>query len=107
MMYLQFSSPDPADKFKEYLSSKHPHLNIIFSIGKEKGGCLPVLEVNIFRENAKLATNAYRRKTFSGFYTNFKSLVPETCKIGLIKSLFWCFSLCFDFIKFHHEIDKL
>ena len=29
-------------------------------------------------------------------------------KIGLIKSLlFRCFSLCSDFIKFHHEIDKL
>ena len=34
--------------------------------------------------------------------------MPETYKIGLIKSLlFWCFSLCSDFIKFHHEIDKL
>ena len=29
-------------------------------------------------------------------------------KIGLIKSLlFECFSLCSDFIKLHHEIDKL
>ena len=34
--------------------------------------------------------------------------IPETYKIGLIKSLlFQCFSLCSDFIKFHHEIDKL
>ena len=39
---------------------------------------------------------------------NFKSFIPETHKIGLIKSLlFWCFSLCSDFIKFHHEVDKL
>ena len=43
-----------------------------------------------------------------GVYTNFKSFIPETYKIGLIKSLlFRCFSLCSDFIKFHHEIDKL
>ena len=28
--------------------------------------------------------------------------------IGLIKSLlYWCFSFCSDFRKFHHEIDKL
>ena len=52
--------------------------------------------------------NVYRKKTFSGVYTNFKSFIPEAYKIGLIKSLlFRCFSLCSDFIKFHHEIDKL
>ena len=44
----------------------------------------------------------------NNIYTNFKSFIPETYKIGLIKSLlFRCFSLCSDFIKFHHEIDKL
>ena len=101
-----FSSPDHADKFKEYLPSKH--LNIIFSIEKEKDGSLPFLDVNIFCENEKFATNVYRKKTFSGIYANFKSFIPETYKIGLIKSLlFWCFSLCSDFIKFHHKIDKL
>ena len=49
------------------------------------------------------------KKTFSGFYINFKSFLPETCKIGLIKSLLLCrcFGLCSDFIKFHNEIDKL
>ena len=40
------SSPDHADKFKEYLSSKHP--NIKFSIEKEEDGCLPYLDINIF-----------------------------------------------------------
>ena len=34
-----------------------------------------------------------------------KSFIPETYKIGLIKSLL--FQLCYDFIKFYHEIDKL
>ena len=57
----------------------------------------------------KLATNFYSKKnTFSWVYTNFKSFIPETYKIGLIKSLlFRCFRLCSDFIKFHHEIDNL
>ena len=37
-----------------------------------------------------------------------KSFIPEIYKIGLIKSLlFWYFSLCSDFIKFHHGSDKL
>ena len=65
------------------------------------------LDINIFGENDKFGTNVYRKKTFSRVYTNFKSFIPETYKIGLIKSLFWCFSLCSNFIKFHHEIDKL
>ena len=88
------------------MSSKHP--NIKFSIEKEEDGCLPFLDVNIFCENDKFATDVCRKKTFSGVYTNFKSFILETYKIGLIKSLlFRCFSLCCDFIKFHHEIDKL
>ena len=104
-IFALFPSPDHADKFKEYLSSKHP--NIKFSIEKEEDGSLPFLDVNIFRESDKFATNVYRKKTFSGVYTNFKSFILETYKIGLIKSLlFQCFSLCSDFIKFDHEIDK-
>ena len=50
----------------------------------------------------------YRKKTFSGIYTSLQSFIPETYKIGLIKSLqFRCFSFCSDFIKFLHEVDKL
>ena len=37
-----YSSPDHADKFREYLLSKHP--NIKFSIEKEEDGCLPFLD---------------------------------------------------------------
>ena len=105
-MFVLFSSPDHADRFREYLSSKHP--NIKFSVEKEEDGYFPFLDINIFSENKKFATNVYRKRTFSGLYTNFKSFIPETYKVGLMKSLlFWCFSLCSDFIKFHHEIDKL
>ena len=92
-IFAVFSSPDHADQFKEYLSSKHSNIN--FSIEKEKDGCLPFLDVKIFCENKKFATKVYRKKsiersiekiyTFSGVYTNFKSLIPETYKIGLTK----------------------
>ena len=102
-IFVLFSSPHHADKFREYLLSKHPNIN--FSIEKEEDGPLPFLDINIFHENDKFATNIYRKKTFSGVYTNFKSFIPETYKIGSIKLLlFRCFSLCSDFIKFHHEI---
>ena len=61
-IFLLFSSLDHADKFRQYLSSKHP--NIKFSIEKEEDGGLPFLDINIFRENYKFATNVYRKKTF-------------------------------------------
>ena len=104
-MFVLFSSPDHGAGFMEYLSSKYP--NIKFSVEKEEDGYLPFLDINIFHENDKFATNVYRKKTLSWVYTNFKSFIPETYKVGLIKSLlFWFFSLCSDFIKFY-EIDKL
>ena len=84
-IFALFSSPDHADKFKEYLPYKH--LNINFSIEKEKDGFLSFLDGKTFCENEKFTTNVYRKKTFSGIYANFKSFVPETYKIGLIKSL--------------------
>ena len=69
------------------LKSIQHHPNIYFSTEKEKDGCSPFLNVDIFRENEKFTTNVYRKKTFSGVYTNFKRFIPDTCNIGLIKSL--------------------
>ena len=66
-----------------YLSSKYPSTN--FSLEKENDGRLSFLDINIFREKGKFVTNVYRKKTFSGVYTNFNSFIPETYKTGLIK----------------------
>ena len=105
-IFVLFSSLDQAEKFKKCLSSKYPNIN--FSLEKENEGCLSFLDVNIFREKGKFVTNVYRKKTFSGVYTNFDSFIPESYKTGLINSLlFRCFNLCSDFVKFHHEIDIL
>ena len=70
-MLASVSSPDHAEKCKGYLLSKH--LNLGFSMEKEKDDCLPVY-LNNLRENKKPKTNAYRRKTFIGFYTKSKAL---------------------------------
>ena len=80
-IFVLFSTPDHADKFREYLPSKHPNIN--FFIEKEEDYRLPFLDIKIFRENDKFATSVYRKKTFSGVYTNFKCFIPETYKIGL------------------------
>ena len=103
-IFVLFSSLDQAEKFKKYLSSKYP--NIKFSLEKENDGRLSFLDINIFREKGKFVTNVYRKKTFSGVYTNFNSFIPETYKTGLIESLlFRCFNLCSDFVKFNDEIN--
>ena len=105
-IFVLFSSIDQAEEFKKCLSSKHPNINV--SLEKENEGRLSFLDVNIFRKKEKFATNVYRKKTFSGVYTNFDSFIPETYKTGLIQSLlFRCFNLCLDFVKFHHEINIL
>ena len=89
-IFALFSSPDHADKFKDYLSSKHSNI----SFCKEK-------QRDIFHENETFASNVYRKKIFSGIYINFKSFMLDTYKIGLIKwLLFSSYSLCSDFITF-------
>ena len=71
-IFSLFSSPDHADKFEEYLSSKHPNIN--FSIEQEKDGCLRFLDVNIFCENDKFATNVYKKRPSVGFIC----FIPKT-----------------------------
>ena len=66
------------------------------------------LVINISLEKGIFVTNVYQKKTFSGVHSNPNSFIPETYKTGLIKPLlFPYFSLCSDFMKFHHEINIL
>ena len=99
------SSLDHVEKFKEYVSFKYPNIN--FSSVKENDDRLSFLDINIFREKGKCLGNT-AKKIFSGVYTSSNSFMPETNRIGLIKSLlFRCFSLYSDFVKIHHEINIL
>ena len=92
-IFVLFSSLDEAEKFKKYLFFKHPNIN--FLLEKEIDGRLSCLDINIFCEEGKFVTNVYRKKTFSGVYTNFDNFIPGAYKTGLIESLlFRCFNLC-------------
>ena len=105
-IFITFSSLNQVEKFKKYLFSKHPSMK--FSLEKENDDHLSFSDINIFREKGKFVTNVYRKKNFSGVYTNFNSFIPEIYKTGLIESLlFRCFNLSSDFMKFHHEINIL
>ena len=101
MLMIYFSSLNQAEKFKKYLSSKHP--NIKFSLEKENDGRLSFLDTNTVRDKGKFVTNAYRKKTFSGVHTNFNSLITETYKTSLIESLLF---RCFNFVSGFCEIPS-
>ena len=45
-----------------------------FSMEIEKENKLPLLDVEIIREQGKFTTSIYRNPTFSGVYSNFESL---------------------------------
>ena len=104
-IFVLFNKPEHAQFFLDYINKKH---NIKFSIETELNGPLSFLDVKIFRENEKFVTSVFRKDTFSGVYTNFISFIPLECKFGLVYTLLnRCFNLSSDFLKFHHEVDKL
>ena len=93
-------------KFVEYMNKKHP--NIKLTVEHEHNSSFSFLDVKICRENNKLTTSVYRKHTFSGVFTNFKSFIPTVYKFGLVYTLLHC---CFDitssYEKFHNEINPL
>ena len=69
---------------------------------------MPFFDVNVLCENGKFVTNAYRKETFTGVYTNFSSFILLEHKFGLVYTLLHrCFYLVSDMSKFHFEIEKL
>ena len=105
-IFVLFNKPERAQFFLEYINKKHK--NIKFSIETELNGSLSFLDVKIFRENEKFVASVFRKDTFSGVYTNFISFISLEYKFGLVHTLLnRCFNLSSDFLKFHHEVDKL
>ena len=80
------------------MNTKHP--NIHFTFEKEDQSSFSFLDIKIIRNTEKkhFETSVYRKSTFSGVFTNFKSFIPRTYKIVV---LFRCFSICSSYEKFH------
>ena len=58
--------------------------------------------------NNQLITSVFRKATFSGVFTNFKSFMPVTYKFSLVHTLLHrSFSICSSYEKFHEEIVLL
>ena len=65
-------------------------------------------DVNVLHENGKCVTNVYRKKTFTGIYTDFSTFSLLEHKFGSVYTLIHrCFFFISDMSKFHFEIEKL
>ena len=90
---ILFKKPEHTQQFAEYMN-KH-HCNIRFSVEAEKNDALPLLDINMQRENGKFVSSVYRKETFSGVYTNFTSFIPLE------------FKLSFELFKVSHGTRKI
>ena len=101
--FILFSSEDHVKKFHKYINSRHK--NMVFTFEVEKNNSLAFLDVLITREETNFCTSLYRKPTFSGLYSNFKSFMPDSYKKGLIYTLLHrAFVLCCSWDKFHSEV---
>ena len=86
-IYVLVENFDQAEKFKIYLNKKHK--NISFTLELEENNKLSFLDIDVQRCDTSISfmTSIYRKPTFSGMYTNFKSFVSIKYKYALTSPL--------------------
>ena len=82
-IFVIFRFRDHVKTFVDYMNAKHPNIRFTFEI--EDQNSFSFLAIKIIRNTEKkgFETSVYRRSTFSGTFTNFKSYIPMTYKTGL------------------------
>ena len=70
-----------ADEFLTKLNCLHPSLKFTFE--KEKGKCVPFLDIYVKRIDVGLETSVYWKPTFTGQYLRWESFSFLKCKISL------------------------
>ena len=67
------------------MNKKHPNIRFIFEV--EDQNSFSFLDIKIIRNTEKKAfeTSVYRKSTFSGVFTNFKSFIPMTCYFAVFQ----------------------
>ena len=104
--FLLFWDESHIDMFQQYLNQQHT--NIKFTVEKEENGHLPFLDINITKTDTEFLTGMYRKPTFSGVYSNYRSLIPPEYKFGLVTTLLYrSFELVSDYVTLDKEIKNL
>ena len=102
-IFVLWRDQEHHEKFKEYMNSKHE--NIAFTDELEENNLLPFLDVAVTRTDDGLATNIYRKGTFSGVFTIFFSFLSIQFKSCLVSTLlFRCYQLTSTSEAFHKEV---
>ena len=67
--YCLFRDRDHITMLLEYINCQHPSINFTTEI--ESGNSLPSLDVLVTHDGSNFSTSLYRKKTFTGLYTDF------------------------------------
>ena len=104
--FCLFRNRDHLHSFLEFINRQHP--NIKFTYKLESDYALPFLDVLVAHDNNTFSTSLYRKKTFTGLYTDFSSLGPTKYKINLIRVLVYrAFHICSSYLNFHEEVVRI
>ena len=104
--YCLFRDRDHVAMFLECINCQHPNINFTAEIEAEYS--LHFLDVLVTREGNNFMTSLYRKKTFTGLYTDFASLAPDKYKNNLISVLIYrAFHICPSYKNFHDEIIRI
>ncbi len=104
-VFALFKSTEHIAKFREYLNEQHP--NIRFTSEVEQDGNFAFLDVNIESTNGRFVTSVYRKKTFSGVFSNYDSFIARVFKVGLVLTLLHrAHSICSTWALFHEECQN-
>ena len=79
-----FDHEAEADEFVTKLNCLH--LSLKFTFEKEKGKCLPFLDIYFERTDIDFETSVYRKPTFTGQYLLWESFSPLKREISLIST---------------------
>ena len=106
-IFCVFDNENDAKLFFDFISSQHP--NITFTIEKETNKVLALLYVCIDNNDPScLKTSTYRKKTFTGWLTNFFSFTSFSYKIGLIRTLVdRVYKINNSLFSFNNDVKKL
>ena len=104
--YCLFRNRSHIIMFLEYINCQHPNINFTTEIESENS--LAFLDVLVTHEGTNFSTSLYRKKTFTGLYTDFASLSPDKYKANLISVLVYrAFHICSTYQNFHDEIVRI
>ena len=93
-------------QFKRFMNEQHPNMH--FTSEVEENNVLPFLDINIIRDGDRFVTSVYRKKTFSGVYTNYNSFLPDIYKFNLVSTLLYrAYRISSSWVLIHQEILKL